>query len=296
MSLPPRAVIVHRRTELDEALARHGTHGQAAFFLRNRGRSIEELEIRHNRLQSALATVGAGIPVDWRRGRVERTDLSRFLFEPDDVVLVVGQDGLVANVAKYLDGQSVIGVDPEPGRNAGVLVPHSPDAAIGLMRAAVHGSGDAELRTMVQASTDDGQRLVAVNEIFVGHASHQTARYTVDLPDGRGERQASSGLIVCTGTGATGWGRSVWQDHHSAMALPAPADPRLVWFVREPWPSPATGTALVEGDLAGTELSISVESDRLVAFGDGVETDALTLSWGQRVTVGLAQQRLRLLR
>lgn len=296
MTLPPRAVIVHRRTELDEALATHGTHGQAAFFLRNRGRGIDELETRHDRVQSALAAIAAGIPVDWRRGRVERTDLSRFLFEPGDVVLVVGQDGLVANVAKYLDGQPVIGVDPEPGRNAGVLVTHSPDAAVPLMRAAANADTEVELRTMVQASTDDGQRLMAVNEIFVGQAGHQTARYTLNLPGGQGERQASSGLIVSTGTGATGWCRSVWQERRSALALPAPSDPRLVWFVREPWPSPATGTALAEGDLTAAELSIDVESDRLVAFGDGVESDALTLSWGQRVTVGLAPRRLRLVR
>ena len=29
-------------------------------------------------------------------------------------MVVVGQDGLVANVAKYLDGQPVIGVDTAP--------------------------------------------------------------------------------------------------------------------------------------------------------------------------------------
>ncbi|CAJ1580540.1 hypothetical protein [[Mycobacterium] wendilense] len=296
MSLPPRVVLVHRRTELDDALARHGTHGQAAFFLSSRGQSIDELDARHARTQAALSAVSAAIPTDWRRGRVERADLSRFLFEPGDVVVVVGQDGLVANVAKYLDGQPVIGVDPEPGRNAGVLVVHAPDAVGALLRAAVHGHPDTELRTMVSVGTDDGQRLLALNEIFVGHASHQTARYTLTLPDGRVEHQASSGLIVSTGTGATGWCRSIWQQRASTMVLPAPTEPRLSWFVREAWPSPATGTGLVEGDFGAAELTIVAESDRLVTFGDGIETDALQLAWGQRVTVGLAQQRLRLLR
>lgn len=294
--LAPRVVVVHRRTELQEALQRHGTHGQAAFFLAGRGRSIAELEHRHALAETALAAVSAAIPVDWRQGRVERGDLSRFLFEPDDVVVVVGQDGLVANVAKYLDGQPVIGINPDPERNPGVLVPHSPQHVATVLRSASDPHADVELRAMVQAVTDDGQRLVAVNEIYLGHASHQTARYQLALPDGRCERQASSGLIVATGTGATGWCRSIWGQCHSALRLPGPADARLAWFVREAWPSQTTGTELVEGDLTETNLTVSVESDRLVAFGDGVETDALALSWGQRVTIGLAERRLRLLR
>lgn len=295
-TLAPRVVLVHRRTELDDALARHGTHGQAAFFLTSRGRAIAELETRHALAHSALTTVAAAIPVDWRRGRVERADLSRFLFEPDDVVVVVGQDGLVANVAKYLDGQPVLGVNPDPDRNPGVLVPHSPARACALLSGAVNPHADAELRAMVEAATDDGQRLLAVNEIFVGHASHQTARYTLALPDGRSERQASSGLIVSTGTGATGWCRSVSRERGGNVRLPTPTEARLAWFVREAWPSPATGTTLVEGELTGADLVVGVESDRLVAFGDGVEADALQLSWGQRIAVRLAGRTLRLLR
>src|SRR5258706_1318740 len=106
---------------------------------------------------------------------------------------------------------------------------------------------------MVSAATDDGQRLMALNEIYVGSASHQTARYTIALADGAGEAQASSGVIVATGTGATGWCRSAWLERHSTMTLPAPADERLAWVVREARPSPATRTTATEGGLVARQ-------------------------------------------
>ncbi len=292
MSLTPRVVVVTRRTEYAELLATHGTRGQAAFFLSTRGRDIAELEERHHRTQQAVEQATAAIPLDWRRGSVEREDVSRFLFAPEDVVLVVGQDGLVANVAKYLAGQPVIGVDPEPGRNAGVLVRHAASEVGALLRA----TDRVEERTMVEARLDDGQRLVALNEVFVGHPSHQTARYTLRTANGAEEAQASSGVLVATGTGATGWCRSVSLERHSELALPAPGEQRLAWFVREAWPSPATGAGLTEGDLVDGELTLTVASDRLVAFGDGVESDALTLTWGQTVRIGRAGTVLRLVR
>lgn len=327
MTLAPRAVLVHRRSEYEELVAHHGTPGQAAFFLTSRGRSIAEVEERHRRQALALAQAAAAVPLDWRRTRVERADLPRFLFEPEDVVVVVGQDGLVANVAKYLAGQPVIGVDADPGRNPGVLVRHRAPDLPALLTAAVARSGARHLeeRTMVEAVADDTQRLLALNEVYVGQPGHQTARYrlAVDGPgsdgsrsDGSGskggkkatgagaaagggpgeEAQASSGVLVGTGTGATGWCRSAWLERGGPIALPGAVAPALAWFVREAWPSPATGTARVHGLLdGGQQLVLTVESDRLVAFGDGIEGDALELAWGQSVRIGVAATRLRLL-
>ncbi|MGM9444578.1 hypothetical protein ACTAF0_30655 [Streptomyces murinus] len=294
MSLAPRAVLVHRTTEYEELVARYGTHGQAAFVLASRGRDIEEIAARHQGTRRALAEVAAAVPLTWRQARVERADLERFLFAPEDVVLVVGQDGLVANVAKYLTGQPVIGIDTDPGRNPGVLVRHRPRDAAKLL--AAPGGGCEEL-TMVEAVADDTQRLVALNEIYLGAAGHQTARYRLGLDGDRGavEAQASSGVLVGTGTGATGWLRSLWQERGDRLPLPSPTEPRLLWYVREAWPSPATGTTLVSGRLdASATLTLTVESDHLTAFGDGIETDALRLTWGQRVRVGVWGERLRL--
>ncbi|MEI8410312.1 MULTISPECIES: hypothetical protein [unclassified Kribbella] len=294
MSLPPRAVLVHRATELTELVARHGTRQQAGFFLAGRGRDLAELDARHQAQQDALAMVSAAIPLDWRRAVAERNDLDRFGFGPEDVVIAVGQDGLVANVAKYLDGQPVIGVDPEPGRNPGVLVPHEPAAIADLLRTDL--SAAAELRTMVAAGTDDGQRLLALNEVYVGHRTHQSARYRLRSPDALEERQSSSGLLVGTGTGSTGWCRSAWQERHSPLTLPTATESTLSWFVREAWPSPATGTSCTEGLLkTDQQLTVIAESD-LVVFGDGIESDTLALSWGQRLDLSVAETRLHLVR
>jgi hypothetical protein len=296
MGLTPRAVVVRRPSELDELIAYHGTRGQAEFFLKTRGRSLEDLVRRDALVASALRDVSAALPIDWRRATVLRAELPRFLFTPEDVVVVVGQDGLVANVAKYIGAQPVVGVNADPERNPGVLLPFTPKGAVALIRRAADPAKlpVTEL-TMVEALVDDGQALTALNEIFVGPASHQTARYTLAAAAGRSERQASSGVIVGSGTGSTGWCRSAWQERHSRLALPRPDADELAWFVREAWPSPATGVELTEGMLdAASSLYLTVESDRLVAFGDGIEADALSLTWGQTVRLHQAARKLRL--
>ncbi|WP_329042143.1 hypothetical protein OHT61_28470 [Streptomyces sp. NBC_00178] len=297
MSLAPRAVLVHRTTEYEELLARHGTHGQAAFVLAGRGRSLDEVAERHRRNARALGDVAAALPLRWRRTRVERADLDRFLFGPEDVVVVVGQDGLVANVAKYLSGQPVVGIDADPGRNPGVLVRHRAKDTAALCRAALGPRARTDALTMTEAVADDTQRLLALNEIYLGPPGHQTARYRIgpDAAPGAAEAQASSGVLVGTGTGSTGWLRSLWLERGSTVRLPAPSEPRLVWFVREAWPSPVTGTSVVAGELGrGDALRLTVESDRMVVFGDGMESDALELTWGQSVRLGVSDTSLNL--
>ncbi|MBX7197482.1 MAG: hypothetical protein K1X94_35885, partial [Sandaracinaceae bacterium] len=222
----PRVVVVSRPTEYEELVRRHGTRAQAAFFLGDRRSLLDEIEARHAAQEAALARVSADVPTKWRRSRVPRAELSRFVFEPGDVIVAVGQDGLVANVAKYLEGQTVIGVDPLPGKNAGALVRFGVTQASEALRLAVEGRARLETRTMVEARLDDGQSLVALNEIYCGHRTHQSSRYRLAL-GAREERHSSSGLIVATGTGATGWSLSIARAVGATELLPAPTDRAL---------------------------------------------------------------------
>jgi hypothetical protein len=295
MSTVPRVVVAYRPTEWMELLGRHATPGQARFFLESRGRPVDPVLERDARQAWALGRVETAIPSNWRRVRVDRADLAGFLFEPDDIVVAVGQDGLVPNVAKYLEGQPVIGVNPDPGRYEGTLVRFEVDEVPDVLADVADGRASPDERTMVEARLDDGQRLLALNEVYVGHRTHQSSRYTMTCGEAT-EHQSSSGLIVATGTGASGWARSISQQRHTGLAMPDHSDARLVFFVREAWPSLDTGTALTEG-LVTPPATLTVTSeidDGGVVFGDGIESDRLHVGWGQEVTVGVAAERFRL--
>lgn len=293
----PRAVVVTRKTEYQRLLERHGTREQARFFLETREQSIEDVEAQHRAFQDAYDLISRAVPVKWRRNRVEREDLDRFLFEPDDLILALGQDGLVANTAKYLSGQTVLGFNPSPERYDGILVPLKPKKADLLIRRAYEQKGELEERTMVEAELDDGQRLLALNELFVGHRSHQSARYRISAQD-KEERQSSSGIIVSTGTGATGWARSVHRERRTDLKLPKPTDAQLIFFVREAFPSKATGTSLTSGVLADSSSLhiVSEMNEGGVIFGDGIEDDRLELPYGSRAAIRIAASKLVLFR
>ena len=109
------------------------------------------------------------------------------------------------------------------------------------------------------------------------------------------EEQSSSGLIVSTGTGATGWARSIMESRGLSIEI-GPGDPALAFLVREPWPSPATGTSLAVGKIEGqgTFSVLSHMQSGGVVFADGIEQDHLKLDWGTRVEVAVADTRLNL--
>lgn len=291
--LPPRIVIVTRETEYELLLARHATREAARFQLESRGDTLDRVDGRHSMLHQAVQLVRSGLPRAWRQTAVRRAELDRFLFQPEDIVVAIGQDGLVANVAKYLHGQPVVGVNPDPASAGGILARCAPADAARILAAAAVGQATIEARTMVEARLDSGETIVALNEIFVGHHSHQSAVYDIAFGD-RSEHHSSSGLLVSTGTGATGWAKSIMAATGSSMTLD-PCARQALFLVREAWPSPSTATTLVAGQVdARTPLRLISRMEGGVIFADGIERDYLRFDWGQRLTVRPADRTLSL--
>jgi len=301
-----KVVLVTRATRLEELVRRHHTLAQARFYVEHSGGDFAEYAAEHGAYLQSKAAVSAILEVHGRWQAIDRAYLTNFLFGPDDVVLALGQDGLVANALKYLDGQPLVGVNPDPYRYDGVLLPFEAKDVRAILADVLADRRNTKAVTMARATLADGQVLHAVNDLFIGPRSHISARYEMEL-GGRKEVQSSSGIIVSTGLGSTGWMRSVVTGSSAiaaALAHPAPAPwkaqpwdaPALTFAVREPFPSRHSAASIVFGQLTAKKPMrlASLMPENGVIFSDGIETDRLDFNSGARATIGLADRVGRL--
>jgi hypothetical protein len=223
--------------------------------------------------------------------------LPNYQFSPDDIVVVIGQDGLVANTLKYLNGQPVIAINPDPKRWDGRLLPFEMAQLGSVVKCVMTDNIDDKTITFAEATTNDGQSMLAVNDLFIGPQNHSSARYNLSWND-ESEMQSSSGVIVSTGFGSTGWLQSILAGARGVVGgKDKPLSEgfgwgkqRLQFAVREPFPSNTTGTSLVFGQVKGAE-KLTLESfmpENGVVFSDGIQGDYLAFNSGCIVTVGVS--------
>ncbi|WP_316202190.1 MULTISPECIES: sugar kinase [unclassified Bradyrhizobium] len=303
-----KVVLVVRRTRLEELITRFLTADQARFYVEHLGADFSDYEREHAAYQAARLTSVQTLERWGRYQIVDRGFLPNFIFGPADIVAALGPDGLVANTMKYLDGQPLLGLNPDAARHDGVLLPFAPADLANLLPEVAADRRAAKTVTMARASLADGQVLHAVNDLFIGARTHVSARYEIATREHQ-ERQSSSGLIVATGLGSTAWFKSIVT---GALAIARnfgspttggdytalPWDARSLRFaVREPFPSKTSQTSLVCGGLNGAEtLRLrSLMPENGVIFSDGIEADHLDFNAGTEAVIGIAERQGRLI-
>lgn len=298
-----RFILVSRKTRLQELTERFNTWPQAKFYLEHSQVDAVDYLREHDVYVKQLLEAERILKGQGRFQLLERSYLPDYRFSPEDIVVVVGQDGLVANTLKYLQGQPVIAVNPDPQRWEGRLLPFVLAELGDIVQRASDGKSRCKSITFAEAKTNDGQRLLGVNDLFIGPKSHISARYALQW-HGQQEEQSSSGIIVSTGFGSSGWFKSILagaigvtgqQSHPLANGFEWQAK-KLYFTVREPFPSRTSGARLVFGAIEGDDC-LRLEShmpENGVVFSDGIESDYLNFNSGTVLTVGVAADYGRL--
>jgi len=291
------AIIVKNKTRLETLIERFNTTAQAKFYIERAGGNFEDYVLEHEIFHGSLQSLQSQLSKVIKNKVIERVYLPSYIFAENNLIVVIGQDGLVANTAKYSKGIPIVAVNPDVNRYDGVLLPFSTGDFIYGVENVLANSYNHKTMRFAEARLNDGQRLLAFNDLFIGAASHVSARYKISFGKSM-EEHSSSGIIVSTQAGSTGWLSSVFNMAYGVAGMfeknlklkrPKLKEDELLFAVREPFQSIKTQIGISAGRLRGQD-SLIIESlmpMNGVIFSDGVETDFLRFNSGTiaRVTV-----------
>jgi len=296
-----KVVLVTRKTRLAELVERFNTLAQAKFYIEHAGGDFAEYQVEDEAYRRSAEIVRRLLDVGLKFQEVDRGLVPTFTFLPEDIVVTLGQDGLVANTAKYIGKQPLIAVNPDPQRLDGIVLPFLPSEAGQALEKVMEGRCRIRGATLAEASLKDGQRLLAFNDLFVGAQTHVSARYRIRWAM-REEPQSSSGVLVSTGAGSTGWISSVFNMASGVAALTGGKavrplrldweDRRLLFVVREPFVSRHSKADIIAGVIEqqqALELESLMPSGGFI-FSDGMEADFLQFNSGSTVSIKTAAE------
>jgi NAD kinase len=300
-----KLVIVTRNTRLQELVARFNTRSQAKFYIEHAAGDFADYEREDDAYGRALEVLQRSLEFELPQQLVDRTLIPTFQVQKEDLVITLGQDGLVANTAKYVGAQPIVAVNPDPERFDGILLPFPVDEGRNAVGRVLEGKAKLRDVTLAEVTLNDSQHLLGFNDLFIGAHSHVSALYKLACGKRR-ETQSSSGVLVSTGAGSTGWVSSVFNMAAGVAAFSggtagkairmAWEDPRLLYVVREPFLSRHSQAGIVAGLLqSGEELTLeSLMPSGGVIFSDGMEADFLQFNSGTIAHVRAADQKARL--
>lgn len=298
------AIIVKNKTRLESLIERFNTKAQAKFYIERLGGNFEDYETEHETFHAALVSLQTQLSKLIKNKTVERVYLPSFIFSETNLIIVIGQDGLVANTAKYSNNCPIIAVNPDKKRYDGILLPFDTSTFVGGVENVMSGKYRSKTVRFAEASLNDGQRLLAFNDLFIGASSHISARYKISF-NNRTEEHSSSGLIVSTQAGSTGWLSSIFNMAYGVTNMfektlkpkrPKLQESELLFAVREPFQSIRTQTGITAG-IIKNQNNLIIESlmpASGVIFSDGIETDFLKFNSGAIATIGIANETARL--
>uniref|UniRef100_A0A3B3C779 NAD(+) kinase n=1 Tax=Oryzias melastigma TaxID=30732 RepID=A0A3B3C779_ORYME len=262
---PERVAVVTKTTRYEFEQQRYRYAGLSEEDLKQllalKGSSYSGLLERHNIHTSNVEHVVRSLEREGIEVQVvKRGAYSEEVVRWADAIISAGGDGTMLLVASKVlsKDKPVVGVNTDPERwlwRQRIRL-HLGGTGINPTPVDLHEQ-QLSLEQHSQAHRSDSQqstspRLLPVrglNEIFIGESlSSRASYYEISVEDGPWEKQKSSGLSICTGTGSKAWSYNINKlseqaveevlkivtDQYNESLVFSPDDRRLLFSIREP--------------------------------------------------------------
>ncbi|MBI3394779.1 MAG: NAD+ kinase [Spirochaetia bacterium] len=216
-----RAVLAVKRSKWERDLVRYGSRDMVKRLYETQNHNFQRVYDSHKRQESGLERIRTAVP-EWPL--VFREDLDHIDLSGMDCIVSFGGDNHFVFVSHISRDLPVLGINSDPSTSLGALLYFTTDSFVEKI-----SPGNvklvAEQWTRIEGRIEyaDGRRTTvgpATSEISIRSSfSDAISRYVVRAGEGAWEEQKSSGMLLSTGAGSTGWFRNAvpWENYDSAI-------------------------------------------------------------------------------
>lgn len=237
------ALIVTKMSGLDFFIHKNNieSYGEAYLELQRRGLDVDRIRDSHHRQKTNLdVLVGAFRSAGIDTEIVPRSQLNRTMARYANYVIAFGGDNHFIYVSHYVD-VPILPINSDPETSVGYLL-QTPDYAVVPDKLLKQEFDILEWPKLFAYFPDDGQTILATQELFIGEADPWDASHCI-IRLRRGQEvithHRGSGTIIANGVGVTGWYAAAG-GHNGYGILPTSHD--FVVFCRERMNKPGSTT------------------------------------------------------
>lgn len=173
-----------------------------------------------------------------------RVHLTSKMCRNRDLIIAIGGDGTFLRAAHHIGSTPVLAVSSDIRYNEAFYAQATPANFVRKFKMLLKGKFKIRKLPRLQVKLNGSYlQLMAINEVFVGsrHPYH-TSRYWITI-HGKKEFQKSSGVLITTRTGSTGWAKSAYKKSLNIQKN------GFGYVVREPYIGRLTKSKLLGGTL-----------------------------------------------
>lgn len=215
---------------------------------------------------------------------------------PFQDVIALGGDGWVNNTSHFLTSQRMITINSDPEKSTGALSNFTVPSFKAKFHELEKGIFTVEYWTRLQAR-HNGEPIwpLALNDVCItANDPFDMSRYVIDYR-GIQEEQKTTGVLVSTGTGSTGWHRNVHTTQQRESGIFS-RDAQIAKFtVREVPAKPYADYQIVGGILEkGERLRLISYIDEMRIGPDSYKNYFTMAGNGDEITVEISDSPLRM--